>query len=246
MAVPSSRYQFREFILRKLGHPVIEINVDDDQIEDRIDEALSYYADYHYSGSKHTYLKHQITADDISNGYVTLPDSVIGVVQVLQFNSISAGSGMFNVRYQFMMNNMSDLTSGSLTNYIMSSQQLALIEQVIGERPSMRYNRHSDKLYIDVDWSTMTEGNWLVLEAYLSLDQEVDTDMWADRWLQNYAAVLVQEQWGRNMSKFNGVQLIGGVTFNGEQILSEARDARQKMEDEMIMNYSLPSTNFYA
>ena len=71
MSSPITRDQFKENCLRRLGKPVIEINVDDDQVEDRIDEALRYYWDYHFDGSEKIYYKYQVTEQDKINKYIT-------------------------------------------------------------------------------------------------------------------------------------------------------------------------------
>lgn len=57
MAGPSTRNQFKDYCLRRLGHPVIQINVDDDQVEDRIDDALQFFHDYHFDGCEKIYTK---------------------------------------------------------------------------------------------------------------------------------------------------------------------------------------------
>ena len=80
MATPTTKEEFKQYCLRKLGAPVIEINVDDDQVDDRIDEALRYYWDYHFDGSDKIYYKHQITQTDIANKYIILPENIIGAV----------------------------------------------------------------------------------------------------------------------------------------------------------------------
>ena len=64
MASPNSRASLIEYCLRKLGKPVLEINVDDDQIGDLVDDALQYFNERHYDGAVRTYLKHQLTEDN--------------------------------------------------------------------------------------------------------------------------------------------------------------------------------------
>ena len=64
MARPNTRATFKEYCLRSLGKPVIDINVDEDQIEDRIDEAVQYFSQYHTDGVERMYLKYKVTADD--------------------------------------------------------------------------------------------------------------------------------------------------------------------------------------
>lgn len=241
MAIPTNREEFKAYCLRKLGAPVIEINVDDDQIEDRIDEALKYYADYHFDGSAMTYYKHQITAEDIENGYITLPENILGAVGVFPVPSAQlSGDDMFNIRYQIALNDLYTLTSVSLVPYYLAMEHLALIREILIGIPLIRYERHRNKLYIDMDWSSTTLGNYLLIEAYEVVDPEEFADVWGDRWLQNYATALIKRQWGQHLTKFTGMSLPGGVQFNGERILDDAEREIAKMEEEMISGYSMP------
>ena len=241
MAVPASRSEFKEYCLRKLGKPVIEINVDDDQIEDRIDESLKYYYDYHFDGSEKVYIKHQITANTISDKYVTMAENVIGAIRIFQIGDPSIkSSDMFNIRYQIALNDLYQLTSVSLIPYYMAMQHLGTVtEMLVGQQP-IRYNRHMNKLYVDMDWTKVQVGEYLVIEAYQVVDPDVYTDAWGDRWLQEYCTQKIKYQWGTNLTKFTGLQLPGGVQFNGEKIMDDAEKAIEKLEDEMISSYSLP------
>jgi hypothetical protein len=236
MPQPSTRKQFKEYCLRKLGHPVIQINVSDEQIDDRIDEALTFWQDYHYNGSELLYLRHMLTEDDIERGYIDLNNTehanLLGVVRIFDvFSSISTGTGMFNVVYQFVLNNLQDLTGYSIQNYYMTMQHLRFIQEWLVGWPMIRYNKHSNRLYLDVSSSKLTAGLYIIIEAYAPLD-ETNPDIWGDRFLQNYATALIKEQWGNNLTKFVNMQLVGGVQFNGEQILNDAREERRNMETE--------------
>jgi hypothetical protein len=245
MAQPTTRDEFKEHILRKIGAPVIQINVSDEQVDDRVDEAISYWRDYHYNGSQLVYLKHKITQADKDNGYITLPNKLLGISRVFDFDtSISTGTGMFNVQYQFVLNNMTDLTSYSLQHYYMTMQHIEFMQEILVGKALIRYNKHVNKLYVDVDQSSWVVGNYIIIEAYDVVDEDLYEDVWADRWLQNYAAVLVREQWGLNLTKFTNMQLVGGVSFNGEQILQEAREDRQRMEEDAIQNLQPLTYNF--
>ena len=235
MAKPTSRQEFKEYCLRKLGHPVIQINVSDEQIEDRIDEAFSFFSDYHYNGSEHVYLKHQITQQDITNGYIMAPERLLGVTRIFDLSSsISSGTGMFNVTYQFVLNNLQDLTGYSIQNYYMTMQSLRFIQEWLVGWPMIRYNRLSNKIYLDMNMSKLTVGSYIMIEAYDIIDGDQYIDLWNDRWFQNYTTALIKEQWGSNLTKFVSMQLVGGVQFNGEQILADARDERRAMEEEAI------------
>ena len=128
MAKPQTRDQLKQYCLRQLGHPVIEINVDDDQLEDRIDEALQVWNDYHYDGSEKIYLKHQITQTDIDNEYVSVGESTIGIIKVHPIESTSSPTNMFDVRYQLRLNDIFDLSRQSLTGYTIAMQHLDLID----------------------------------------------------------------------------------------------------------------------
>lgn len=241
MAVPTTRQEFKEYCLRKLGKPVIEINVDDDQVEDRIDEALRYYWDYHFDGSEKIYYKHQITQQNIDDQYINLPENIIGAVRVFPIGDpMIRSDDLFNIRYQIALNDLYTLTSVSMVPYYMVMEHLALIsELLVGQQP-IRFNRHKDRLYVDMDWGKYNVGEYLLVEAYEVVDPELWPDVWADRWLQNYTAAKIKYQWGSNLTKFSGMQLPGGVQFNGEKILGDAQAEIEKMEAEMISSYSLP------
>lgn len=242
MAVPTTRAAFKEYCLRKLGKPVIEINVDDDQVEDRIDEALRYYWDYHFDGSERVYYRHVITQTDRDNKYITLPENIIGAVNVFQIGDPAMTSNdLFNIRYQIALNDLYTLTSVSLIPYYMVMEHLGLMTELLVGKQPIRYNRHTDKLFIDMDWGTLDVGTYLIVEAYQVVDPEVWVDAYADRWLQNYATVLIKRQWGSNLTKFSGMQLPGGVQFNGDKIYDDATAELQKLEEEMISSYSLPA-----
>ena len=243
MATITTREGFKEYCLRKLGKPVIEINVDDDQVEDRIDEALKYYYDYHFDGTEKVYYKHQFTQEDKTNKYITIPQNIIGAVNIFDIGAYTSNSNMFNIRYQIALNDLYTLTSQSMVPYYMAFQQMQLLEQLLVGKQPIRYNRNTNRLYIDVDWDNVIVDQFLVVEAYQIVDPAEFTDVWNDRWLQRYASELIKKQWGSNLTKFVGMQLPGGVTFNGEKIYSDAHDAIDKLESEMISSYSLPVTD---
>jgi len=244
MAQPTTREEFKDWILRKLGAPVIQINVADEQVDDRIDDAIDFWRDYHYNGSQLVYLKHQITQDDIDNGYITLPSQLLGISGIFNLNtSISTGSGIFNVQYQFVLNNLEDITGYNITNYYMAMQHMEFLQEMLVGKPMIRYNKHVNKLFIDGS-TAMTVGNYIIIEAYDVIDSDTYSDVWTDRWLQNYSSALVREQWGLNLTKFSGMQLVGGVAFNGEQILAEAREDRMRMEEEAVTSLQPLNYNY--
>ena len=240
MAVPASRTEFKEYCLRKLGKPVIEINVDDDQVDDRIDEAIKYYWDYHFDGADKIYYKYKVTKTDIDNKYISLPDNIIGVVNLFEIGQALNTNNLFNIRYQIALNDLYTLTSVSMVPYYMALQHVQFLEQFLVGKQPIRYNRIINRCYIDMDWNIINEGDYLILECYQVVDPEEYTRAFGERWLQNYTTVLIKEQWGTNLKKFEGMQMPGGLKFNGQKIYDEAVEQKEKMEAEMISSFSLP------
>jgi hypothetical protein len=228
-----------------LGAPVIEINVDDDQIEDRIDDAFQFYREYHYDAVETVYLKHQMTAQNIANQYIEVPDTVVGVQRILPFSNKSDGTNIFSIRYQILINDLYSLMSTNLIYYYQVKQELELINQVlVGVKP-VRFNRHMNRLYIDMDWSgDVNVGDYIIVECYRILDPETYRDVYNDMFLKRYCTALIKRQWGLNLKKFVGVQLPGGVTLNADQIYQDAMDEILKIETEMQLRFELPVDMF--
>jgi hypothetical protein len=240
MAIPSSRNELKEHCLRRLGKPVVDINVDDEQVEDRLDEALLYYRDYHFDGTERVLLKHQITSQDKINQYITLDDSYIGVVGVFDVGDSTQTSNLFNVRYQIHLNDLFDFSSSSYVSYVTAMRHVAQLEEIFVGKQPIRFNRHTNKVHIDMSWTDVTVGNFLIFDSYKVTDPNTYTDVWGDRWLTQYSTAVIKRQWGENLKKFEGLQMPGGLTFNGQKIWEESIEEIRRLEDEMINSYSLP------
>lgn len=245
MANPSSRQGLIDYCLRRLGHPVIEINIDDDQVEDRIDDAFQYYREYHYDAVERVYLKYQITSDDMTNRYIPLNDNIVGVDRILPFSNRSTGTNIFDIRYQILINDLYSLMSTDLIYYSQVKTQIELINQLlVGVKP-VRFNRHMNRLYIDMDWEADVDvGSFIIVECFRILDPDTYTDVYNDRFLKQYATALIKKQWGENMKKFQGVQLPGGVLLNGQQLFDEAVEELTRLEQEMQSRFELPPDMF--
>lgn len=316
MAV-SSRQALIDYCLRRLGFPVIEINVDDDQVEDRIDDALQYFQEYHFDGVERVYLHHQITGatlrfsglsspsfevgetlvgatsgatckvisidgmaasvskvkgtfvvsevitgqnsgfsralsntnfytpGDIQNGYVSIPDAVIGVIRVLPVNGPSSGmnnaNNMFDVIYQFRMNDMYNLLSADMIYYTQMKQYLSMLDMLLVGDRSFAYNRKTDKLEIHCNWEDVFDpGDYIIVECYRIVDPTTYTQVYNDMFLKKYATALIKKQWGDNMKKFGGMQLPGGIVMNGQQVYDEAVQEITQIEEEMQLKAELP------
>lgn len=241
MANATTREEFKEYCLRRLGKPVIEINVTDEQVEDRIDDALKYYWDYHFDGTERIYYKHQITEQDKINKYITLPENIIGVTRFFQISSgFMSVNDMFNIRYQIALNDLYTLTSVSMIPYYMTMMHLALIQELLVGQQPIRYNRHRNRAFLDTNWDALVTDGYLLAEAYQVVDPVEFPDVWKDWWLSQYATALIKRQWGGNLTKFTGMTLPGNVQFNGEKIYNDAQNEIDKLEDQMIRSFSLP------
>lgn len=308
MSSPSSRQNLIDYCLRRLGHPVLEINVDDDQLEDRIDEAFQYYRDFHFDASEKSYKSvlieasllqitgvnaasfgngsmitgassgatafvysnvsanrmkvynvtgtftagetitgdasatfSSITLGNYDNKYIELEDSFFGVERVLQLSNKTSGMGMFDVRYQLLLNNIQSLTNTDIIYYSQLKTHLNLINDLMTGQKPVRFNRHMNRLYIDMDWRyDVALGDYIIVEGWTFLDPDTYTDVYNDGWLKKYATALIKLQWGNNLKKFEGVQLPGGVTLNGQKIYDEAMEEIDSLKDEAKNTYQLP------
>lgn len=236
-----SRQELIKYCLRALGAPVVEINVDDDQLEDRLDEAIEYFRQYHYDGIEKVYLKHQITRQDIENKYITLPDHIYGVTRVFPIASgTSTSKSIFDLQYQLRLNDLYDLTSTSIIYYTQVMSHLALLDLTLNGHPIYRFNRLRGRLYIEASWETeMAEGTYILVECYRALDPNETTKMYNDMWLKHYATALFKKAWATNLKKFSGMQLPGGVTIDGDKLYDEAIAEIKELEDDLL-NKSAP------
>ena len=225
MANPASRTELKNYCLRRLGYPVLDINVDEDQMQDRIDDAIEFYRDYHYDGTERVYLKHVITTSDKTNEYITVPATVTAIVGIFDIGDAVNASNLFNIRYQIHLNDLFDFTSTSYTPYVNAMRHVEMLEELfVGKKP-IRFNRHTDKLYIDMDWTNdVSTGEFLIIECYRKVDPASYSDIFDDMHLKRYATSLIKRQWGANLSKFSGVAMLGGVTMNGETIYQQAQE----------------------
>ena len=246
MARPNSRATLIDYCLRRLGAPVLEINVDDDQVNDRIDDALQFYQEYHSDAVQRVYLKHQLTADDITNGWIPVTDATVFVTRVLPISNTLSTSNMFSAKYQMFLNDLYNLNyMGSMINYVQTMSYMSMIDTVIsGASEITHFNRHLNRLHLRLDWSDVTVGQYIIVEGYQIVDPETYSDVYNDMFLKQYATALIKQQWGANLIKFDGMQLPGGVTINARQIFDDATNEIAQIKEQMQLNYEAPPMFF--
>ena len=251
----TSRTLLKEYCLRRLGHPVIEINVDDEQCDDRLNDALEFFAEYHFDGVEKVFLKHEITADDITNEYIPMSDPaspvggpVIGVLRVLPIPNFNAfQTGFFNEEFQLRLQDLNTFSGTSLINWQMSLQNFSMVDHLFTVSTTVLFNRKQNKLYLETNWDDKFDvDDILIIEAYRLLDPTQYTEVYNDIFLKKYCTALIKRQWGENLKKFEGVQLPGGVTLNGKTIYDEAIEEINKIEEEMNLKWELPPDGFLA
>lgn len=244
MAV-NSRQSLIEYCLRKLGDPVIEINVDPDQLEDRVDEALQKYQEYHYDGTQRTFYKHQITQTDIDNGYVTIPSNILFVIKMFALSSsFNTSRNFFDIKYQMMLNDIADMHNyiGDLAYYEQMQQYLSLLDMKLNGLPQVQFTRRQNRLHIFGDFNDGDLGvdDYIALEVHQLIDPETFTQVYDDMWLKKYTTALIKRQWGMNLIKFEGMQLPGGVMLNGRQLFDDATTEIEGLEEELRTTFELP------
>jgi hypothetical protein len=248
MAAPNSRDTLIEYCLRRLGDPVIEINVDNDQLEDRVDEALQYYQEFHSDATYRTYLKHQITSDDITNGYISVPASVITVAHLFPISNLSTTNGMFSIKYQMHLNDVANMHSfiGDLAYYQQIQQYMSLLDMQLSGTPQVQYVRHSNRLYIFGEMNDdLLVGDYVIMQCYSVVDPVSFSKIYNDKWLKEYTTALIKQQWGANLIKFEGMQLPGGVTLNGRQIFDDGTADMERLRESIRLEYEMP-TDFFV
>lgn len=277
MAKPSTRQGLIDYCLRKLGHPVIQINVDEDQIEDRVDDAIQFFQEYHFDGIEKVFLRYQITQADINNGYISLTyqaaqtspfidapgtsgqssgrmemnevgeegnyvnieDLITSVINVWHFGEGSIN--MFDVRYQYALNDLYSFGIIDLTNYTVLQQHLSLLRQLLSPEKSVRFSRRGNKLYIDMDWRNLVRpGHWVIIEAYRVMDPRVFPEIYNDMTLKKYVTAQIKQQWASNLLKYQGVALPGAITLNASEMWAQSTKEIEDIETTMQARFEIP------
>jgi hypothetical protein len=265
MSKLNSRKDLLDYCLRKLGHPVLEINVDEDQLNDRLDDALQYFNERHFDGVERVFLKHKVLSDELNiirktpsyttgyasagittavleeaQNYIPLPDTIIGVNSVFKSDANTITGSMFNIKYQIFLNDLYYYGALDLLNYAMTKTYLEDISRIITPDVQLRFNKKQHRLYLDIDWSLIGQDTYLILDCYRIVDPSTYPSVYDDYWLKRYLSALIKKQWGQNLIKFNNVQLPGGITLNGRQIYEDSEREIEEIERQLKDEYELP------
>lgn len=254
MARVKSRKDLKEYCLRKLGKPLLEINVSDSQIEDCIDDTIQLWNERCFDGYERVYLKYQITDEDkdkysfnknsnVSDGLnfeeglggsLTIPDHIIGIDKVWKINRTRFLDIFgYGLGYHFFLDQGFNFYSTDLLHYSIVFQYLETIEHVLNSEIPIRFNKTKNKLYIDVNWNEFNVGDFIIIECYRALNPEEHTKIYDERFVKNYCTSLIKKQWGSNLRKFVGISMPGGIQYNGDQIFQDALQELSDLKEEM-------------
>ena len=256
----STRQDLADYALRALGAPVIQINIADEQIDDRIDEALQKYWEFHSDGSIKSFLVHKITSKNLTDKWILIPENVLSVLRVFPYGSTSSNNLQYTAYMSDVLSQMSSMGTGSnsgfvganyspggssngnggLGNYMINNQYLSTINSLFNYEKPVRFNRHMDRLFIDADWSTIGLDQYIAIECTVIVDPDEFDRAWNDMWLKKYVIALFKRQWGQNMIKYDGFQLPSGMTLNGRQMYDDALADIELLDDELINTYQYP------
>ena len=262
MATPTSKAELKEYALRRLGKPVLEINVSDDQCDDAIDYTLQKFQQFHYDGAERVYLKHKITQADLdrakdtndttttsvagnstwleSNTYIEIPEHILAIEGIFSFTD-KGTANIFDIRYQMRLNDLYDFTSTQFYHYYMIQQHLGTIDFLLEGIKPTRYIATQNRLYLDMDWQAdVLLDQYFVIKCWRALDPLTWTEIYDNMWVKDYTAAKIKKQWGQNMTKFQNVQMPGGVTLNGEMIYNDAVQELKDLDEQLRQQWETP------
>ena len=270
MATPTTKQEFIDYCLRNLGAPVLQINLDPQQVEDRLEEALEYMHERHFDFNQRALFAYKLTSQDIVNQYIntTALGDAIGAQQRTLANgstemwpkatdirtiskvfapNASVGDYMFDLRYQLTLfdffglyYNQSGTPMGPIASYMESMSYVKLVNDVFNYPMSFTYTRTTDRLFLDTDFTKLQAEGYMMIEAYVEVDTDLYEKVWKDRIFQRYFTAMLQKQWGQNLIKFAGVPLPGGAQLNAAAILNQANAELKEIELMLTKTQELP------
>lgn len=247
----NSRFDLVQYCLRKLGAPIIRINITEQQIDDRINDALDMFLQFHMDGSYRGVYVHNLTQEDIDAKKISLPETIMSVIDVYlttdpSMNSMTAGNNLQMQAY------FSDLisrtyTQGDISSYTVTQSYFSTLQKMMPNSISRvtSYHIYENTLTIpDMKWKTAKPGMLIGLDCYKFTDPDEVGKVFNDYWLKQYATALIKLQWSNNISKFTNIALPGGGTLNGDQLMQSAMQEISDLELKLQNQFSLPILPF--
>lgn len=272
----TTRQEFIDYTLRSLGAPVIQINLDPQQIEDRLDESIKFLEERHFDFNHRALFTPVITQQDLNRQYfdTTTFGNALGAQLVTNANgstgyspnasdilSISkvyapshhVGDYMFDLRYQMTLFdffglyfNQSGYPMGPMASYMETMSYVKLINDVFNYPSSYTFTKTTNRLYLETENPKLVVGNYLFIEAYVRVDTNEYTKVWEDRIFKKHFTALLKKQWAQNLMKFTGVPLPGGAQLNAAAIMQDALREEAEVENEILKRYEVPVDPFYG
>jgi hypothetical protein len=266
----TTKQEFIDYTLRNLGAPVIQINIDAQQVEDRLEEAILYLQERHFDFNQRAIYVYQVTNTDISRQYfdtnsfgpalgaqgVTYADGSTGVwpmasdivsISKVYAPSYKVGDYMFDLRYQMTLFdffglyfNQSGHPSAPMAAYMEAMSYVKLVNDVFNYPLSYTFTKTTNRLFLDTDYSKLTASNYLMIEAYVKLNPDTYPKIWDDRIFRKYFSALVKKQWAQNLMKFSGVPLPGGAQLNAPAMMQDSLREIAELETQLLKNYETP------
>jgi hypothetical protein len=245
MPYANCREDLKNYCLRSLGAPVIQINVTPDQIEDRIDEALAIYWEFHHEGSYRDYISHVITEQEMVSRTIPVDPWVYSVLRVVRIGGVDSE---VNLEYMSLMQTIGTqvvVWGDGIVNYTVSMSYLSLVNDFFNREKVLSFNQKRNFIQIESEMNGYKAGDIIVFEVYRFCDPNSYRETWNDWWLQSYAAALIKKQWGQNMLKYDGFTLPSGITLNGRAIFQDALTEITDLEAKLQSQWTLP-TDFFV
>lgn len=233
----------KQYALRRLGSPVINIEIADVQMNDRIDEAIQKWVSRHYNGTTEVWEAVVFTESDAAKQSVKLKDDWAAVLEIIDPAQSDGMSGDEFDNLNFLISN-SEILNGiniSATNYVLTMEHIATLKRIFTPERSFTYNSVTHQLKPK---GIIKAGNYIILHGYKSVDPEMYGDAYNEDWVKKYVTALFKLQWGNNLKKYDGVQIPGGVVMNGQRIYDEAVQEVADLEQSLEDKYTLP-IDFY-
>lgn len=248
LTLPDTANTVVTYIRKRLGEPAIQVNMSDDQIYDRITDALQFFRDYNEDGTDKQFIAYPLTQEDLDNGWVPVANNVIEVVRVLAPTNIDKNiltDITYNMRHainfsEFMMSSY----RGYISEYNLMQMKIQEINDLFMGAKTINFNRFKNKLL----WQgkmhdNFSVGDYFVYEAYILTDPEEFGGIFSDRRFLNLAYSYTKKSWGEILNKFQDIPLFGGIKLNAAKIYDEAVKDIEKYEQDIITS-GTPARDF--